>query len=302
MNYYRSGQVTQEFMTFFVLVGCIAALIFLAVRGVGLPTSPPPSEHGPLVIQLIPEETHCIARLPDRGSGLIEWYNEDGEVIGSRYIYGAWFGVTNYTMSWQVRGGEEPYEVEIDGERASAYGVAYVSHEGEALLGCLLKGGNFLWHGPPDTPRRMYHSIPNVESNWKTVKATVRDADGRTAEANAEVYVVVDLQGKSRPILRKGRTYLFDGHILTAPSEYDIQLSETSSDGSLSYALMDVDAGVVLLQRDYRELDRWHRGSTAQDPQTSAKVDRALDEFVESVGDLPQRNPSPPSTFADGDH
>ena len=228
------------------------------------------------------------------------------------------YSVAETPVSWSVTGGTGPYTLEIDGETRDAT-HDYTGAKGTASVSCALETGD-VYFGP-DTPGRevrRYRGEVVVDSGLKTIRATVTDGEGRTAQTSVEVYVI-----RTDPeILRRGQTYrVWGGHLVTAPSSYDIGLGspleiecEERDDpdpyhcepsfglsllpdghqGDWTTAVASINLYVV----DGTEESRWRKlddGAwieiTAEVRAASADDDpviQALDEIANSVGDPPR--------------
>lgn len=228
------------------------------------------------------------------------------------------YGVGETPVKWSVTGGTAPYTLEIDGETRDAR-HEYSGARGTASVSCALETGN-VYFGP-DTPGRevrRYRAKVVVDSGLKTIRATVIDGEGRTAQTSADVYVI-----RTYPeILRRGQTYrVWGGHLVTAPSSYDVALASPDEfeceerddpdpyycEPSFGLSLLPdghqgdwttAVASINLYVVDGTEESRWRKlddGAwieiTAEVRAASADDDpviQALDEIANSVGDPPR--------------
>ena len=180
-----------------------------------------------LVISLEAPE-YCEAQR-SRGSFRSEIvHDDDGNTVylangnpKRRNVETGWGGVTEVKVSWMVTGGVAPYTLEIDGERRDAFGV-YEGATGTASVTCALAFGETFISEHAGERSRSFNEEPTVDSGWKSVDATVTDADGSTAQATVDLYVI-----RTDPeILTRGETYrVYGGHLVTAPRSYDIGLA-----------------------------------------------------------------------------
>lgn len=324
MNFYKAGQIWQEFVTFLVFFGCVAVVFVFTVRAIDTVTKPPTSANGPLVLSLEPESEFCVTPLPRWSDGVKLWANKIWDP--SEYVFQVhglhvvgWHGVPTLNVKWRVSGGDPPYEIEVDGRRGDVFVGPYVEADGVAQVGCAETSAAEIWvvHGTvTNRPSLMHMSEPSVGPRWKAVKAKVRDREGRTAQAEAYVYVAVDADSLFREadsaLLSRKSTYYLRGHLLTTPSDYDVELLALDSEVgcrdtcTVGFSLVGVNATIVLYEHNLAEINRWMSGPSAKDANVAAKVERALDELVDSVDKPPRHSSSPPpspsSTFADGDH
>ena len=152
-----------------------------------------------------------------------------------------------------------------------------------------------------------------MDSGLKTIRGVVTDANGRTAEASVELYVLLT----NPAVLTRGETYRVTygsrfEHLITAPPTYDLELhppddiecSTSLAPGErcehqFGFALVGagVEARLFLYVSDAVEARRWQilldgttlagrrdgaAGAAGGDP-----VDQAFDAVADSVGDKP---------------
>ena len=110
----------------------------------------------------------------------------------------------------------------IDGESRDRLNL-YEGPLGRALVGCAdasVVGTSFDDIG--DGVQRLYDADPQVDSGPRTIRATVTDGIGSTAEASVEIYVI----RTDAEILRRGQTYrVWGDHLVTAPRSHDVALT-----------------------------------------------------------------------------
>ncbi len=107
-------------------------------------------------------------------------------------------GLAKTDVSWSVSGGTAPYTLEIDGEMRGA-GRYHRGASGIAPVSCAL------------------------DSGVKTIRASVTDANGATAEAAIDIYVILSVGGGGE-ILEPGKTYRFHEHLITIPQGYPVTI------------------------------------------------------------------------------
>ena len=241
-----------------------------------------------------------------------EYQDDDGNWVERRVVFG-WWGIPSVPVRWQVSGGQEPYTLVIDHESADRDGD-YEGASGTAQVGCAdASVGTSFW---PEEGR-LYDVDPEVDSGWKTVRAVVTDANGDTAEATVDFYVI----RTDADLLRRGQTYrVWNDHLVTAPSAHDVALASPSEiecpenapndyrcEPSFGFLLLPdghqddwttAIAQVNLYVTDGTEESRWRKlddgtwievtaavqaASDANDP-----ILAALDEIANSVGDPPR--------------
>ena len=129
----------------------------------------------------------------------------------------AWARVTEIPVEWSVSGGAAPYELVIDGETRDAT-QEYRGASGTAIVSCALDIGETVIGGPYEDRYRRHLTEPLVDSGLKTIRATVSDARGTTAEATADVYVILDASDSGTP-LSAGQTYRIWEWLITIPDQ-----------------------------------------------------------------------------------
>ncbi len=94
----------------------------------------------------------------------------------------------------------------------------------------------------------MYDADPMVDSGWKTVNATVTDANGGTAQASTEFYVLLTV-GDVNHQMRGGETHRVYDRLMTAPTGTTLQIGEFGSMQGPSiqtFVLVNLGATVLL--------------------------------------------------------
>ena len=225
-------------------------------------------------------------------------YDENGELVARAF---GWVNPGDLRVGWAVSGGTAPYRLTIDGQtRDGWHGKPFAAPSGTAVVSCGRTldeavfvdeddfGGVMLIDGEPRVWRH-HLKKPDVDSGPKTVRATVTDAAGATAEASVEVYVILEL-GSTGDRLEGGKTYRLDGGWLTVPTGISLEIGASVLGLAESYDLLVVGAkaGIALDVLDHREISRW----LPEDPyysETGEEIDLGakLDELVASAGRLP---------------
>ncbi|MCY3922182.1 MAG: hypothetical protein OXG27_07270 [Chloroflexi bacterium] len=226
--------------------------------------------------------------------------NADGVRERVRVSYG-WRVAEEIPVSWRVEGGTPPYTLVIDGEERDA-GGAYAGPAGDAMVSCANSSVETFFE---EVSRqvgvtRLYRSKPHVDSGWKTITAVVTDANGGTAQASVDVYLIRSL-GSSGEILTRGETYRVLGHLLTAPVSFEVEIGGMAEkecpeepppnfrcETEHGFSLVGIDAGVVLYESDFAEARRWNRAIGGADGSGPASVETSLDALADSVGQMPQ--------------
>ena len=306
-------------MSRFVAVAAIVAVVGVMIgreagigRQTGASVAPSPADEAPPLPQQQSEETTaltltlsapeiCETRRAMEILGGESHRDEDGNWVQKWTSYG-WGGVSSVPLRWQVSGGQAPYTLVIDHETNDAQ-RDYTGAAGVAQVGCAdASVGTSIWPpGEPDRKRR-YEVDPQVDSGWKTVRATVTDANGNIAETTTEIYVILEY-GSTGDILRRGQTYRVDGRLMTAPASYDIVVGSRAEpscaeydpnprcgDVYNGYGLLGTDAWITVYEDDGALHARWPEAlSAVEGAQASPDpVTAAVDELVGSLGKIPQ--------------
>ena len=129
----------------------------------------------------------------------------------------SWGVPTRVHVGWRVGGGVAPYYTEIDGRLREGSAELRGKH-GSTWLHCVRRSG-------PLTQRQ----LAGIDSGWKTIRAKVTDAEGRTGAADIRVYVVVNNRSSS---FHSGEMYRIDNWFVTIPRGLSVSyagISEVSS-------------------------------------------------------------------------
>ena len=302
-----------------LVAATVAAVTVFADREAGIDDVPPVAETQSLnaesedVEAVAEAETLSLALTApvkcetERGQGYGRdeaVYDKDGNFVRVERKFVAWYEVREFSVSWSVSGGTAPYALTIDGESRDATGD-YAGASGSGRVLCAdTTVESFI-----DGPTFAFRGDPQVDSGWKTVRAVVNDADGDTAEATVDVYVIL----VNPRILMRGKTYRVWGRLFTAPATHDLlpsvfvehECSEVTPDErcetEIGFAI-DADgvrANLMLWESDLAESRRWQilgdgtivegRNPRPAGADGSDTVDAAFDAAVDSVGKLPER-------------
>ena len=222
-------------------------------------------------------------------------YDENGELVARAF---GWVNPGDLSVGWNVSGGTAPYRLTIDGQtRDGWHGKPFAAPSGTAVVSCGRTqdeavfvdeddfGGVLLVDGEPRVWRH-HLKRPDVDSGPKTVRATVTDAAGATAEASVEVYVILKL-GSTGDRLEGGKTYRLDGNLITVPEEIDLEVGGLSG-ASLSLHVVGTRSRIALNQYYFGEVNRWVVDAPHHSP-SGEKIDlhAKFDELIASIGRLP---------------
>ena len=205
------------------------------------------------------------------------------------YHSDGWFGVGETPVRWQASGGSSPYTLVIDGETRDAE-QTYEGPSGTASVGCAQQFDETFF----DEDGRGYRTEPEVDSGLKTIRATVTDGAGATAEASVEVYVILAV-GDSGDVLQGGKTYRVMGTLLAVPEAVDHATLGGVIEGRGGPWLSIGIAGggwALVRQGNLREHSRSTRSESAGDGAVTVgpgevELDALIDQLMESVGQLP---------------
>ena len=278
----------RDAVLFMVVAGAVAAAGVLVGREAGLQSGSAVATEQPLTLTLSVTERICeTERALDYLIGE-SWKDDDGNWHEKFTSYG-WGNVSTHRVRWRVSGGQAPYKLVIDHETQDEFN-AYEGASGTAFVGCAdaSAGTAFDWPGEG----RLYDSDPKVDSGWKSVNAVVTDANGDTAKASTEFYILrsvgvheIDHQ------MRGGETYRVFGHLMTVPEGTTLRIGEygnTEGPNIQSFFLVGTGARINLNAETYEEVSR--RVRTLQGAEAEQQVDlhEALDQFADSIGQLPE--------------
>ena len=166
---------------------------------------------GPLTLTLSAPEI-CETTPAQGYSGAAMVWNEETQDWGVKSYKTGYDDVGETAVTWSVGGGTAPYTLVIDGEKRDAE-QTYAGPSGTASVSCAMQlGETFI----TDDGSRRHRTEPEVDSGLKTIRATVTDGAGATAEASVDVYVILRIAGSGR-ILESGKTYRVHRFLVTVP-------------------------------------------------------------------------------------
>ena len=192
-------------------------------------------ETSALTLSLSATRQICETPAPKR-YGVSRQQLENGRLTRQSVTIG-WYSAAevHVPIDWRVSGGAPPFTIMIDNEPRDIDGE-YAGPSGTAKVTCSdTSGGTFFeddsWNNEVIVTR--FHRVtPQPDSGWKTVRATVTDANGDTAEATTRFYVILDGPAYYPDLLKRGETYRIFGHLFTIPSEFDMQVGDSSTGSS----------------------------------------------------------------------
>ena len=230
-------------------------------------------------------------------SGAAMVWNEETQDWGVKSYKTGYDDVGETAVTWSVGGGTAPYTLVIDGEKRDAE-QTYAGPSGTASVSCAMQlGETFI----TDDGSRRHRTEPEVDSGLKTIRATVTDGAGATAEASVDVYVILELPG-SGSILERGKTYRVFGRLITAPTTHDVQvgsvveadcpdpaMSTARCGHAFSLRLIDTNARISLFMTDDAEGLREYATNGAWGPATieNEMIEAAFDALLDSLDRRP---------------
>ena len=251
---------------------------------------------GPLTLTLSAAEI-CETTPAQGYSGAAMVWNEETQDWGVKSYKTGYDDVGETAVTWSVGGGTAPYTLVIDGETRDAE-QTYVGPNGTASVSCAMQlGETFI----TDDGSRRYRTEPEVDSGLKTIRATVTDGAGATAEASVDVYVILELPG-SRSILKRGKTYRVFGRLITAPTTHDVRVGSvqeadcpdpptptTRCGSSFRLQLVDTGARISLFMTDDAEGVREYATNGAWGPAVieNEMIEAAFDALTDSLDRRP---------------
>jgi hypothetical protein len=201
------------------------------------------------------------------------------------------YGVAETLVSWSVTGGAGPYTLEIDGETRDATSD-YTGKKGTASVSCALETGD-VYFGPdmPGREVRRYRGEVVVDSGLKTIRAVATDANGDTAEASVDVYVILST-GDFEHLLRGGNTYRVLGKLLTVPSGIDMRIGDNEISDSGDEAQAFIVEGTnpfasVWVNVPSFEVISYNIPDMVRGADADTDLKSKFDELVASFGQLP---------------
>ena len=249
----------------------------------------------PLTLTLSAAEI-CETTQPQGYSGASLRWDDTKEDWVVEFHPDGWFGVGETPVAWQISGGVQPYTLVIDSETRDAE-QTYEGPSGKASVSCAQRFDETFF----DEDGRGYLTEPEVDSGLKTIRATVTDGAGATAEASVDVYVILELPG-SGSILERGKTYRVFGRLITAPTSHDVQvgsvveadcpdpaMSTARCGHAFSLRLIDTNARISLFMTDGAEGLREYATNGAWGPAAieNEMIEAAFDALIDSLDRRP---------------
>ena len=250
----------------------------------------------PLTLTLRGQPTCDTPPAQEYGRAVVRWDEAESKWVYTTHSDG-WFDVGETPVAWRVSGGVPPYELMIDGEARDAE-QAYEGASGVASVSCAQRFDETFF----DEDGRGYRKEPDMDSGLKTIRATVTDGAGATAEASVDVYVILELPG-SGSILERGKTYRVFGRLITAPTSHDVQVGGTQEadcpypptpttrcGSSFSLRLVDTGARIWLFMTDDAEGLREYyatNGSWGPAAIENEMIEAAFDALIDSLDRRP---------------
>ena len=250
----------------------------------------------PLTLTLRGQPTCDTPPAQGYGRAVVRWDEAESKWVYTTHSDG-WFDVGETPVAWRVSGGVPPYELMIDGEARDAE-QAYEGASGVASVSCAQRFDETFF----DEDGRGYLTEPEVDSGLKTIRATVTDGAGATAEASVDVYVILELPG-SGSILERGKTYRVFGRLITAPTSHDVQVGSTQEADCpeppastarcgiwLSLQLVHARARISLhMSGDAEEVRQYYATNGAWGPAAieNEMIEAAFDALIDSLDRRP---------------
>ena len=278
---------------FLVVTAAVAVGFYFGVQeaGVGPRSVAQQDDSATTLLTLTLSAAEICETTPAQGySGAAMVWNEETQDWGVKSYKTGYDDVGETAVTWSVGGGTAPYTLVIDGETRDAE-QTYAGPSGTASVSCAMQlGETFI----TDDGSRRHRTEPEVDSGLKTIRATVTDGAGATAEASVDVYVILALDS-SGDILQGGKTYRVMGKLLTVPEALDYVILGGIIEGRGGPWLGIGIAGVgwVLVRRgNLREHSRSTRSADAGDGDVAVgpsetELDALIDDLMESVGRAP---------------
>ncbi len=298
----RLSRLRVRDVALFVAVAAVVAVVgVLLAREAGVGGREAIAEGETLTLTLSALEICETERARNLVSSLLRT-NEEGVRV-REWVSQGWRVFAETPVTWRVSGGTAPYTLVIDSESRDADGD-YLGAVGKAMVSCAAPsvGTYFEAVSRQEGMTRLYREDPEVDSGVKTIRAVVTDANGRTAEASVDVYVILDL-GSTGDILRRGQTYRVRGHLMTAPRDYDVRVGGGAErecfeddpdprcgETTHGYGLVGAYAWISLYASDGALHDRHPKvpDSTGASGASADPLTAAIDSMVGSLGKLPQ--------------
>lgn len=161
---------------------------------------------------------------------------------------------------------------------------------GAASVSCALQFAGTTYYEGGSIPLRYLTGEVVVDSGLKTVRGVVTDAEGRTAEAEVEFYVILARVSHDH-LLRGGATYRVFGTLLTIPSGLDMRVGARESGDSGSDVQQIYVEGTDPIASVWFDLSTW-REIAREIPDTvrgaaGSDLNARFDDLSASIGRSP---------------
>lgn len=214
----RNEVITRRNITLIISAWVIAACaVYFGGRALGLGGSS--SDRLAFTISV---PATCETGQEDEGYGSIGGYDEDGKWVRVG-TYGPFYQMADINMvelMWSIGGGVEPYEVSVQGQTLLS------GQWGSTLVYCAesLPYDELDFTLPRDEyERTQLDHPPVVNPGPMTFEATVTDANGLSATATADLYIIPDCSEWCKgEALQAGYTYRIYNQLITIPEGLNI--------------------------------------------------------------------------------
>ena len=218
----RHGIITRRNIAMVIFAWTIAAcVVYFGACALGLGGS---SRDGPVLAISVP--AICETGQEDEGYGSIGGYDEDGKWVRVG-TYGPFYQLTDINtveLMWNIGGGVEPYKVSVQGQTLLS------GQWGSTLVYCAesLPYDELDFTLPRDEyERTRLDDPPVVNPGPMTFEATVTDANGLSATATTDMYIIPDCRIECKDdVLRPGYTYRIYGRLITIPDGLKVDAHE----------------------------------------------------------------------------
>ena len=212
-----------------------ACVVYFGGRALGLGGDAPvlgqggdPMGQGDSLVLTISVPEVCETGQEDPGYGSVWDYDDDGNWVRTG-SYGPFYqmaDINTVELEWSISGGTEPYEVSVQGQ------TLLTGPTGSTLVYCaesLPYDELDFTQSRDEYERTELDDHPIVNPGPMTFEATVQDADGLSAAATADIYIIPDCQIECKgDTLSDGYTYRLYGRLITIPKGLKVSPHEYS--------------------------------------------------------------------------
>ena len=279
----------------FAIATAIAAIVVFFCGGGLSVGGPVGGQAGPLALTLSAPPTCDTQPVVEAFAGE---YDENGKQVVRPF---GWFNPGDVQVTWVAEGGTPPYRLTIDSQsRDIRTWEPFGAQNGAGTVSCARTRGQAFIVGDvamsDDGPvaHTYFHEQPDADSGRKTIRATVTDSSGATADTTVNVYVILSVPGRGTP-MEAGKTYRVEGTLLTVPDGIRLEMRGAFSGigGASGFALhvLDLPDGNdawLNVTLSLAELSR-HIPPHSEDDSPNYDVDlhAKFDELLESIGRMP---------------